>query len=99
MEAIQKAGMELADLKPEELKHMSVDERIELLKSNIVHFTGELLHYDVMEIRLLDRKTGRLEPLLAVGIEQEAALRELRAQPQGNGVTGFVAATGKKLSL
>ena len=95
MEAIQKAGMELADLKPEELKHMSVDERIELLKSNIVHFTGELLHYDVMEIRLIDRETGRLEPLLAVGIEQEAAIRELYAQPQGNGVTGFVAATGK----
>ena len=95
MEAIQKAGTELADLKPEELKHMSVDERIELLKSNIVHFTGELLHYDVMEIRLIDRKTGKLEPLLAVGIEQEAALRELHAQPQGNGVTGFVAATGK----
>ena len=77
MEAIQKAGMELADLKPEELKHMSVDERIELLKSNIVHFTAELLHYDVMEIRLLDRQTGRLEPLLAVGIEQEAALRSI----------------------
>ena len=95
MEAIQKAGMELADLKPEELKHMSVDERIELLKSNIVHFTGELLHYDVMEIRLIDRETGSLEPLLAVGIEQEAAVRELYAQPQGNGVTGFVAATGK----
>ena len=95
MEAIQKAGTGLADLKPEELKHMSVDERIELLKSNIVHFTGELLHYDVMEIRLIDRKTGKLEPLLAVGIEQEAALRELHAQPQGNGVTGFVAATGK----
>ena len=95
MAAIQKAGTELADLKPEELKHMSVDERIELLKSNIVHFTGELLHYDVMEIRLIDRKTGRLEPLLAVGIEHEAAVRELHAQPQGNGVTGFVAATGK----
>jgi CheY-like chemotaxis protein len=95
MEAIHKAGMELADLKPEELKHMSIDERIELLKSNIVHFTGELLHYDVMEIRLLDRQTGKLEPLLAVGIEPEAASRELYAQPQHNGVTGFVAATGK----
>lgn len=95
MEAIHKAGMELADLKPEELKHMSVDERIELLKSNIIHFTGELLHYAVMEIRLLDRQTGKLEPLLAVGIEPEAANRELYAQPQHNGVTGFVAATGK----
>jgi CheY-like chemotaxis protein len=48
-----------------------------------------------MEIRVLDRQTGKLEPLLAVGIEPEAASRELYAQPQHNGVTGFVAATGK----
>jgi CheY-like chemotaxis protein len=95
MEAIHKAGMELADIKPEELRHMSVEERIELLKSNIVHYTDELLQYDVMEIRLLDRKTGRLEPLLSVGMEPEATQRELYAQPQHNGVTGFVAATGR----
>jgi CheY-like chemotaxis protein len=93
--AIHKAGMELADLKPEELTNMSVDERIELLKSDILHYTGELLDYDVVEVRLLDSQTGRLEPLLAVGMEPEAEQRELFAQPQHNGVTGFVAATGK----
>ncbi len=93
--AIHKAGMELADLKPEELLHMTVEERIELLKSNIVHFTGELLNFDLIEVRLLDLKTGKLEPLLEVGMEPEAAGRELYAQPQHNGVTGFVAATGK----
>jgi two-component system, sensor histidine kinase SagS len=49
----------------------------------------------VVEIRLLDQKTGRLESLLAEGMEEEAASRVLYAQPQNNGVTGFVAATGK----
>lgn len=93
--AIHQAGMELADLTPDELLQMAVDERIELLKSNILHFTKDLLNFDVVEIRLLDQKTGRLEPLLSVGMEPEAAQRELYAQPQNNGVTGFVAATGK----
>ena len=93
--AIHQAGVELADLTPDELSHMSVEERIELLKSNILHYTKDLLNFDVVEIRLHDSKTGRLEPLLAVGMQTEAAERELWAQPQHNGVTGFVAATGK----
>ena len=74
---------------------MSVEERIELLKSNILHYTRDLLKYDVVEIRLLDQKTGKLEPLLSEGMEDNAAIRELHALPQYNGVTGFVAATGK----
>lgn len=93
--AIHQAGMELADLAPEDLLEMSVDERIDLLKANILHFTKDLLKFEVVEVRLLDQKTGKLEPLLAVGMDPEAAERELYAQPQGNGVTGFVAATGK----
>jgi CheY-like chemotaxis protein/PAS domain-containing protein len=93
--AIHQAGVELADLTPTELLEMSVEQRIELLKSNILHFTRDLLNFDVVEIRLLDPKTSRLEPLLSVGMEPEAEVRELFAQPQNNGVTGFVAATGK----
>ncbi len=93
--AIHQAGMELADLTPDELFQMEVTERIELLKSNILHYTADLLHFEMVEIRLLDQKTGRLEPLLSVGMEPEAASRALYAQPQNNGVTGFVAATGK----
>ncbi len=93
--AIHQAGMELADLTPGELLEMSVEERIELLKSNILHYTKDLLHFDMVEVRLLDPKTARLEPLLSVGMEPTAAGRELYAQPQDNGVTGFVAATGK----
>ncbi len=95
LEAIHKAGVELADLTPEEVLAMDVDERIELLKSNIIHYTQDLLKFDVVEIRLLDQSTGRLEPLLAEGIDANASSRPLHAKAQGNGVTGFVAATGK----
>ncbi len=95
MAAIHQAGMELADLAPTEIAHMAVQDRIELLKSNILHFTRDLLHFDVVEIRLLDQKTGKLESLLTTGMNAEGAARDLFAEPQNNGVTGFVAATGK----
>jgi CheY-like chemotaxis protein len=74
---------------------MGIPERIDLLKDNVLHYTRDLLNFEVVEVRLLDQKTGRLEPLLAQGMEPEAAARVLYAQPQNNGVTGFVAATGK----
>ncbi|HUY87755.1 MAG TPA: response regulator [Pirellulales bacterium] len=93
--AIHQAGIELANLTPDELFHMTVEERIELLKSNILHYTRDLLNYKVVEIRMLDAKTGKLEPLLSEGLVPEATDRALYAQPQNNGVTGFVAATGK----
>lgn len=95
LDALHQAGGELAALVPDQLADMSVEERIELLKLNIRRFIHDLLHYDVIEIRLLDRQTGRLEPLLEEGMTPEAAQRTLHPSPEGNGVTGFVAATGK----
>jgi CheY-like chemotaxis protein/PAS domain-containing protein len=95
LSAIHQAGVELADLTCDEVAKMTVDERIELLKSNILHCTQDVLHYDVVEIRMLDEATGRLMPVLAVGMTPEAAGRELYAGTSGYGVTGFVAATRK----
>jgi len=54
-----------------------------------------VLNFKVVEIRLLDEKTGRLEPLLSSGMDAHESAPVLYAKPQGNGVTGFVAATGK----
>jgi CheY-like chemotaxis protein/GAF domain-containing protein len=95
LDALHQAGQELAALASDQLADMSVEERIELLKLNIRRYTHDLLHYDVIEIRLLDRGTGKLEPLLVEGMVPEAAKRVLYARPEGNGVTGHVAATGK----
>jgi two-component system, sensor histidine kinase SagS len=95
LNAIYQAGLELGDLSLEDILQMSVDERIDLLKSKILHYTQDLLRFETVEIRLLDKSNKQLEPLLEVGMDPGAASRILRADPQGNGVTGFVAATGK----
>ena len=54
LEAIHLAGIELTDLRPEESCAMTVDERVELLKSNILHHTQAVLDFNVVEVRLLD---------------------------------------------
>lgn len=95
LDALHQAGQELAGLSPEQLAEMSVEERVELLKTNIRRLIHDLLHYDVIEVRLLDSLTGRLEPLVQVGMTADAAGRLLLARPQGSGITGYVAATGK----
>ncbi len=95
LEAIHAAGGELADLSPEEIFHMEMEDRIELLKSNILHQTKNLLNFDVIEVRLLDQETRQLSPLLSVGLKPDATGRPLYARAAENGVTGFVAATAK----
>ncbi|WP_310821250.1 hybrid sensor histidine kinase/response regulator [Stratiformator vulcanicus] len=95
LHAIHQAGFDLGDLAPADLVDMSVDDRIELLKARILHYTQDLLEFETAEIRLLDPKSRRLDPLLSVGMRPEAESRRLFADPTGNGVTGFVAATGK----
>jgi len=93
--AIHQSGVELADLSTSEVARLSEEERIELLKSNILQSLQEILQLDVVEIRMLDQETGELVPLLEVGMAPEAAARKLYSSTDGNGVTGFVASTGK----
>ncbi len=93
--ALHKAGRELTDIQPDEIGGMTTEQRAALLKSNIMHFTKDLLKFDVVEIRLLDQETLELKPLLSDGMDDEAANRALFASADGNGVTGFVAATKK----
>jgi CheY-like chemotaxis protein/PAS domain-containing protein len=93
--AIHQAGTELGDLVPDDVAELDYNERVSLLKENILHCMQDVLHLDVIEIRMLDQETGELHPLMAVGMEPTAASRRLFASETGNGVTGYVAATGK----
>lgn len=95
LDAIYRAGLELGDLQPQDVLEMSVDDRIELLKSKILYYTRDVLEFETVEIRLLEPEAKRLKPLLAVGMDPLAENRELYASPDHNGVTGFVAATGR----
>jgi len=95
LDALHHAGRALINLDADQLADMEQTERVELLKHNLRQFIRDMLHYDVIEIRLLNRRTGELEPLLEEGMTPGAAHRKLYALPEHNGVTGYVAATGK----
>jgi CheY-like chemotaxis protein len=95
LDALHQAGRDLAGLTPEQLAEMDVCSRIELLKQNLRQCIHNLLHYDTIEVRLLNRKTGELIPLLQDGMLPEASQRKLYARPTDNGVTGYVAYTGR----
>jgi CheY-like chemotaxis protein len=95
IDAIDKAGRELVRLESDALAKMNVAERLKLLEDKIISFTRELMHFDHFAIRLLDRRTGRLELVISVGLPPEALAIELHAAPENNGISGFVAATGR----
>jgi CheY-like chemotaxis protein len=94
MTSIHRAGLELGHLTPAELALMSTEERIDLLKANILQHSQNILNFRSLEVRLLDPETQQLKILLSEGMSEPAGQRELWASTEGNGVTGFVAATG-----
>jgi CheY-like chemotaxis protein len=95
IDAIDGAGSELVRLEGEALSKLNVGQRLKLLEDKIIRFTRELMHFDHFVIRLLDRKSGKLELVIAVGLPPEAIEVELRATTDGNGISGYVAATGR----
>lgn len=95
MAAIDAAGRALVELDAEALPEMDVGERLVLLQDRIVRFSHDLLNFDHFAIRILDRKTNKLETALASGFSEQAKSMEIYASERGQGITGYVAATGK----
>ena len=95
IDAIDRAGRELMHLDADEIKKMNVIERLKLLEQKIVGYTKELMHFDHFAIRLLDRKSNKLEIVMSSGLPPEALNIELFASGEGNGISGYVAATGR----
>jgi two-component system, sensor histidine kinase SagS len=95
MDAIDQAGAELVRFEAESVRKMNVFERLRLLETKIVRLCKELLRYDHFSIRLIDDRSGRLEIVISTGLPQEAIELEIYPSPEGNGISGFVAATGR----
>ena len=94
LDAIRRAGLALGDLTPEELPETTAADRIELLRGRVLEFTRTLMEFDTVEVRLLDDHTGSLRSLLSFGMGEGVPELPLRADPEKNGATGWVAATG-----
>ena len=91
LDALHQAGRELVELDAATIAEVSIPERVESLKDNLRRLIHNLLHYDIIEVRLFDKRTNELRPLLEEGMTPLAANRRLEALPEGNGITGWVA--------
>src|SRR6185437_16608934 len=65
------------------------------LEDKIISYTKELMHFDHFAIRLLDRRTNKLEMAISAGFPNEALNVDLFAMAEGNGISGYVAASGR----
>lgn len=95
IDTIDRAGRELVRLDAEQIARLNAAERLALLEQKIIRSTRELMNFDNFAIRVRDRKTNRLELVLSAGMPLEAQNIDIYAEPEGNGVSGYVAARGR----
>lgn len=95
IDAIDAAGRELAKLETDAISKLSPADRLQLLRDKIIRYSKDLMHFEHFAIRVLDTRTNKLELVIAEGLPAEAMDIDLYAQPEGNGISGYVAATGR----
>jgi len=95
IDAIDKAGRELVGLEGEAVEKLDIPHRLALLEEKIIRYTREVLGFDNFCMRLLDKKTNRLELVSSSGLTDQARRMDLFASPEGNGISGYVTSTGR----
>lgn len=95
IDAIDASGRELAKLDSEAISKLAPPDRLKLLQEKIIKYSKDLMHFDHFAIRLLDKRSNKLEVVIAEGLPPEALEIDLYAQAEGNGISGYVAATGR----
>lgn len=93
--AIDRAGQELVSLDTQQLAKLDAQARLDVLEKKILRCTKDILHFDNFHIRVLNKKTNRLDPVLAYNMPPSAQETELYATPEGNGICGYVVARGR----
>ena len=93
--AIDHAGRDLVRLDTERISHLGTGERLALLDRKITRYLRDLMHFDHFSIHILDKKTNKLELVVCSGLPETIERIDLFALPQGNGITGRVAHTGR----
>jgi len=95
IDAIDKAGSELVRIESQAVEAMTPAERLKLVEDKVIRVTHDLMSFDHFCIRLLDPEHNRLEPVLADGLPTEALDVVLTAEDEANGISGYVARTGR----
>ena len=93
--AIDQAGREVMRLDAQQVSKLDVSERLTLLEEKIIRFARDIMHFSNFAIYVLDKNTNKLELLINYDLPPEAAEIDLYASTEGNGITGYVATTGR----
>jgi len=95
VDAIDAFGADLLNLDARNLGPLSAAERLRLIEGKVVDGMDRLFGAREFEVRLLDASTQRLELVMSRGIEPLPPGRFMHAAPEGNGISGRVAASGE----
>jgi two-component system, sensor histidine kinase SagS len=95
LNAIDRAGRELAHLDFETLSKLDAAERLRLLEERIISCSRDVLDYQHFAVLLVDQNTDRLDIIVSEGLSAEAMEFEIYARDEGNGICGYVASTGR----
>jgi len=93
--AINRAGRDLLRFEKGSLEGMHVSERLALLEKRVTAAAREILSFDHFAIRLLNEETNKLELVMSSGLPAEATSIDLYADLEGQGISGYVASTGR----
>ena len=97
VEAVDAAGASLLDLDAVIVNPLNVAERLKLIEGRIEQGLRDLFGAANFEVRLLDRKSRVLELVIHRGIEPLPIGKQMKAEPEGHGITGWVASTGESV--
>jgi two-component system, sensor histidine kinase SagS len=95
MMALDRAGDELVRIDAELVRQMHTPERLRVLEQKIVRIAHDLLRFDHFAIRLIDERSGKLELVMSRGLPRVAMEVQMLVSPEGNGISGYVATTGR----
>jgi two-component system, sensor histidine kinase SagS len=95
LDAIDKAGRELVRLDSDQASQLTVPERLELLEQRIIKYTRDLMNFDNFAIRIINKETNKLELVSSTGLTEEGKSIDIYVNPEDNGISGYVAATGR----
>jgi CheY-like chemotaxis protein len=93
--ALDRAGRELIHIDPDVVRNMHAAERLENLEQRVARIAHDLLRFDHFSVRVLHEQTNELRVVVSAGMPSEAINIKLSAEPEGQGITGYVASTGR----
>ncbi len=95
IEEIDRAGGDLLDLDPDTVNPLDVAARLRLIEDKVVRTMRSVVGFEHFEVRIVDRRSGQLELVMGAGMDPLSIGERLYARPEENGISGWVAATGK----